>query len=107
MAGAPEEPARCGKCFLLVNSSHKISLNVWHLSIHFFISFLAFLSPFFNCRLHETGKRRAPNEHGSNTGAWERAGKTAEGSAQRETSGSERVKVPWLQAQGVVPRRPM
>ncbi|MEI8309361.1 MAG: hypothetical protein WCH98_01255 [Verrucomicrobiota bacterium] len=39
------------------------------------------------------------HEHGSNTGAWERAGKTAEGSAQRETSGSERVKVPLLQAQ--------
>ena len=59
MAGTPEEPARCGKCFLLVNSSHKISLNVWHLSIHFFISFLAFLYPYFNCRLHETGKQRA------------------------------------------------
>ncbi|MEI8312097.1 MAG: hypothetical protein WCH98_15205, partial [Verrucomicrobiota bacterium] len=39
------------------------------------------------------------NEHGSNTGAWERAGKTAEGSAQRETSGSERVKAQWLQSE--------
>ena len=56
-------------------------------------------------------------KHGNNTGAWERAGKTAAGSAQRNTSaiapcldgkvkcvagrqlsGSERVKVPWLQA---------
>lgn len=33
-------------------------------------------------------------KHGNNTGAWERAGKTAAGSAQRETSGSERVNVP-------------
>jgi hypothetical protein len=41
--------------------------------------------------------RAEENEHGSNTGAWERAGKTADGSAQREMSGSERVKVPWLQ----------
>jgi hypothetical protein len=28
--------------------------------------------------------RAEPVEHGSNTGAWERAGKTAAGSAQRE-----------------------
>ncbi|MEI8309568.1 MAG: hypothetical protein WCH98_02310 [Verrucomicrobiota bacterium] len=70
------------------------------------------------------------DEHGSNTGAWERAGKTAEGSAQRETTeapggvkeacreaaqraqprgrgaatGSERVKVPWLQASAFLSR---
>jgi hypothetical protein len=69
--------------------------------------------------------RAEGNEHGRNTGEWERAGKTAEGSAQRETTerpggmkvacreaaqraqpqgcgaatGSERVKVPWLQRQ--------
>ena len=51
-----------------------------------------------NFRENERARFARCGEHGSNTGAWERAGKTTTGSAQREMSGSERVKVPCYSA---------